>query len=329
MRLFSLCCIASIVAGCSAPIQSLPGRVVEASVVVEPGKLQLIDWAGARRIAGADGVAFEPVPQSSPKPTSDEIATANAILERNREYTEYVQRPGVLKRAQQRAIPQVEQWLVRTPAETFVAKGRNYPVLNERAGPNLQLTLFPKGAIVSPRSNAERSTGQTLGVAIAAGLAGGQRQLMRYVGGYELQDAATGRVMSSGELDSRLTFDPSLGVSDPYERIFAIMIWDDIMRENASAIRTRRKIAATPHKTGNTRPNAQTQGNTDRPAIVQQTAQASPPVPGSPPLFEGTSYALFTPAQIEAYCQQSWRTRVTPDGRTEYNPCSERSAFGR
>ncbi|MEM9140802.1 MAG: hypothetical protein AAGB15_13335 [Pseudomonadota bacterium] len=54
---------------------------------------------------------------------------------------------------------------------------------------------------------------------------------------------------------------------------------------------------------------------------------AFPPVPGSPPLYEGSSYAAFTEDQIAVYCTQNWSTRPGPDGRTEYNPCTERSAF--
>ncbi|MEM6934692.1 MAG: hypothetical protein AAF526_14075 [Pseudomonadota bacterium] len=61
------------------------------------------------------------------------------------------------------------------------------------------------------------------------------------------------------------------------------------------------------------------------PARSEATLQ--PPVPGSPPLTEGASYADFSADQITAYCRQDWRTRLTPKGRTEYNPCYERSAF--
>ena len=62
-------------------------------------------------------------------------------------------------------------------------------------------------------------------------------------------------------------------------------------------------------------------------AAATRDALAYPPIPGSPPLFEGSSYAAFTPAHIQAYCQQSWTTRIAASGRTEYNPCTQRSAF--
>ena len=53
----------------------------------------------------------------------------------------------------------------------------------------------------------------------------------------------------------------------------------------------------------------------------------APAIPGSPPLFEGTPYASFTPEQIAAYCAQDWSERTGPNGRTEYNPCKRRDAF--
>ncbi|MEM1278236.1 MAG: translation initiation factor 2 [Pseudomonadota bacterium] len=58
-------------------------------------------------------------------------------------------------------------------------------------------------------------------------------------------------------------------------------------------------------------------------------APASPyaPVADSPPLYEGTDYALFTDEQVAAYCDQDWETRKDPNGRTEFNPCSRRDAF--
>lgn len=62
-------------------------------------------------------------------------------------------------------------------------------------------------------------------------------------------------------------------------------------------------------------------------AAAARAAIAYPPVTGSPPLFEGSSYAAFTPEQLQAYCQQSWQTRTGTTGRTEYNPCTQRAAF--
>jgi len=53
---------------------------------------------------------------------------------------------------------------------------------------------------------------------------------------------------------------------------------------------------------------------------------AAPPRP-APELYEGSPYAAFTPAEIQAYCDQGWDTRIAPNGRTEYNPCTRRDAF--
>lgn len=66
--------------------------------------------------------------------------------------------------------------------------------------------------------------------------------------------------------------------------------------------------------------------NSEDAPVPVQTA-AFPPVEGSPPLYEGTSYALFTGEQIAAYCDQNWESRKGADGRTEFNPCKQREAF--
>lgn len=44
-------------------------------------------------------------------------------------------------------------------------------------------------------------------------------------------------------------------------------------------------------------------------------------------LYEGSPYAAFSAAEIQSYCGQDWTTRVAANGRTEYNPCTQRSAF--
>ncbi|MEM9061329.1 MAG: hypothetical protein AAGD13_12780 [Pseudomonadota bacterium] len=71
-------------------------------------------------------------------------------------------------------------------------------------------------------------------------------------------------------------------------------------------------------------------------AVQSSTSTSEQPAPSvssferiadSPPLYEGSSYAAFTKEQISAYCAQDWSTRNGPDGRTEYNPCTMRSAF--
>ncbi len=72
-------------------------------------------------------------------------------------------------------------------------------------------------------------------------------------------------------------------------------------------------------------------------AIRQVVAQPSTSVSAQPAvarsvsgpaqLYEGSPYAAFSASDIQAYCGQDWTTRVAENGRTEYNPCTQRSAF--
>ncbi|MEM7528603.1 MAG: hypothetical protein AAF416_13120 [Pseudomonadota bacterium] len=61
------------------------------------------------------------------------------------------------------------------------------------------------------------------------------------------------------------------------------------------------------------------------PPVVPDTADFTP-VAGAGPLTEGSPYA-FTETQIASFCAQDWTKRTNSEGRTEYNPCTERSAF--
>lgn len=56
-------------------------------------------------------------------------------------------------------------------------------------------------------------------------------------------------------------------------------------------------------------------------------ASNPPSLAGAPSLYEGASFAAFTPQQISEFCRQDWKMRRKPGGRTEYNPCHMRSAF--
>jgi len=72
-------------------------------------------------------------------------------------------------------------------------------------------------------------------------------------------------------------------------------------------------------------------------AIRQVVSQPSRPVSAQPAvarsvsgqaqLFEGSPYAAFSATDIQLYCGQDWTTRVAENGRTEYNPCTQRCAF--
>ena len=324
---------ALLIAGCAAPGQSLPGRLVEAEIATDPQKLRIVDWAGAGRVANSEGILYQQIPQSSPKPTEEEIAEANAILERNRAYTQYVQRPEVLREAERRAVPALERELAALPNEGFATNRYRYPPFNS-SGTALKLVLHPDGAIVSPKTFAERTSGQAAAdlavrglTALLVGAASASRETIRYIGDYQLVSVKTGNPLRSGRLNARFRYDRGLSGSISNEKLFAMMIWDAILRgATTGPARTRpqaktSKVAPTsPEKTTveTTRHNSTVSGN---------PTQSYPVVAGSPPLFEGTSYALFTPEHIQAYCMQNWRTRPSSDGRTEYNPCTERSAF--
>ncbi len=43
--------------------------------------------------------------------------------------------------------------------------------------------------------------------------------------------------------------------------------------------------------------------------------------------YEGSPFSAFTASDIERLCAEPWETRVSADGRTEYNPCKRRDAF--
>ena len=66
----------------------------------------------------------------------------------------------------------------------------------------------------------------------------------------------------------------------------------------------------------------------------QVVAEPTSPAPVQPTvsnpaaeLYEGSPYSAFSPSDIQAYCGQDWTTRIAANGRTEYNPCTQRSAF--
>lgn len=60
--------------------------------------------------------------------------------------------------------------------------------------------------------------------------------------------------------------------------------------------------------------------------VVAQPAVARSKT-GSAQLYEGSPYGAFSATDIQSYCGQDWTTRVAENGRTEYNPCTQRSAF--
>ncbi|MEM9138686.1 MAG: hypothetical protein AAGB15_02560 [Pseudomonadota bacterium] len=72
---------------------------------------------------------------------------------------------------------------------------------------------------------------------------------------------------------------------------------------------------------------------TDPKPVEPRQVEAEPAEPepvagvGTPALYEGSPYAAFTPAMIQGFCAQTWTTRTAADGRTEYNPCTQRAAF--
>lgn len=335
-RILKAMIFALLVSGCAAPIKSLPGRVVEATIVIEPGKLRLIDWAGAGRVATSEGIAYRPTPASSPKPTREEIDQANLILENNRRYTEYVRQPEVLRRAEAQAVPELERWLVTLAGEGFNTSRYRYPPLN-RTGPELKLILYPDAALVSPKTFSERTSGEVLGdlatrslVAVLAGGRAAGQQTLRYIGDFELVQARSGRRVNSGRLNVRFRYETGLNQSTPNAKFFSMMVWDAILRGATSGpakTRKRAPAASTPSNTRVQKPKVREDAAALTAIKPADPQSAAPPVSGSPPLFEGTSYALFSPSQIAEYCAQSWRTRQTASGRTEYNPCTEKSAF--
>lgn len=51
--------------------------------------------------------------------------------------------------------------------------------------------------------------------------------------------------------------------------------------------------------------------------------------PGTPAPYEGVRMSSFSDEDMQWFCSQSWRRRVSPTGRTEYNPCHVSEVFSR
>lgn len=62
---------------------------------------------------------------------------------------------------------------------------------------------------------------------------------------------------------------------------------------------------------------------------AQPTAAYGALPDGTPPPYEGVSLTRYTDSDMRWFCAQSWRERVSPEGRTEYNPCHEPAKFRR
>ena len=48
---------------------------------------------------------------------------------------------------------------------------------------------------------------------------------------------------------------------------------------------------------------------------------------GLTPPYEGTRLSAYSAADMRWFCAQSWSSRPSPTGRTEYNPCLKPDAF--
>lgn len=48
---------------------------------------------------------------------------------------------------------------------------------------------------------------------------------------------------------------------------------------------------------------------------------------GTPTPYEGVRLASFSKSDMNWFCQQDWEQRVSPTGRTEFNPCHSQSVF--
>ena len=50
---------------------------------------------------------------------------------------------------------------------------------------------------------------------------------------------------------------------------------------------------------------------------------------GAPAPYEGVRLSSYTAADMQWFCSQSWNERISPEGRTEYNPCNMPQMFMR
>lgn len=69
---------------------------------------------------------------------------------------------------------------------------------------------------------------------------------------------------------------------------------------------------------------AQDDATLDEP-LTQPAASSDTTIAAS--YYEGSPFSAFDATDIERLCAEPWETRVSADGRTEYNPCKRRDAF--
>lgn len=303
---------AAALAGCAAPAPpTITGTVVQAKVTVNPNELSVIDWITAAAVARQDGVPRISYPGSSAKPTSEELQKLQEIEAQNERFAEYVVRPDVLLRAQAKVIPEFERKIVNTAQASF----------NPAGSPSrrLRMTIKPINGVLSQQREIFPGFGSAL--------ESYGRRGREFIANVEMHDERSGALITSRRVtaDLRRAFD--LGIPS-MEFVVNSMLSSFLPRGSGGPVVTP-TVATSASLLVETPPVRTDAKAAATQAVVPNAPSQSenPAVPVPVPLFEGTSYALFTPQQISAYCAQSWTTRTAADGRTEYNPCTQRSAF--
>lgn len=182
------------------PLDVLPGYISTVTVNIIEGRQGITDWAEIRRDAFRNGYFRQRVPQSSNKPSNDEIAAAKRIEASNDAYEDYLDSPDVRARTQERAIPLLEEAL-KTSATRAAAYevGQRFEIkkLNSEEGAPLELKVDISTAVFSTEPDASGSAaggdGQNYSLPVLA-------PAFTFIGNMTLIDETSGQKVRKGKI---------------------------------------------------------------------------------------------------------------------------------
>lgn len=219
--------------GACATVQTatLPGKVVDAEIVIPDGELVLVDWNAAGRIAAIDGVPYQPAVSTETQPSKAEIRRLQELEASNEEYARYLSRDGIIQRAQDLSIPELEAQLMLIVKTGIIGRSDEFPPqLFMQPGPPLKLVLTPQPSIIAPRASWQMTTGDAATTTAKIAIAGmlGSALTTRFISAYELTNQETGESVKSGQLNFLLKRPDVARVSGGYQINFARDVWANI-----------------------------------------------------------------------------------------------------
>lgn len=160
--------------------------------------LQLLWWQGVIFEANRDG--YKHIPRStltnSQFPTRADTEARKALEENNSAYVEYLQKPELLFRARDRAIPLLEEAFLRSPTREFrVPFGRRVPKLNGPSSRPLVLEVILESGSIGRRPFDTHTT-KSFTQALAVAFLGHNMNRQRFEGRFRFIDKATGEIIS-------------------------------------------------------------------------------------------------------------------------------------